>query len=98
MFLEGRGKQSQHKENSEDALTNEGSHNALAQLSVSGRPCKAKARWGSTGILPVGRSGVSPEHVVANFRQAGSPPAPQAGCLCYLRRIIRFRLRARLTL
>jgi hypothetical protein len=57
-----------------------------------------RKRVGSTGILPVGRSGVSPEHVVANFRQAGSPPAPQAGCLCYLRRIIRFRLRARLTL
>ena len=45
MFLAGRGKQSHHKENSEDALTNEGSHDALAQLSVSRRPCKAKARW-----------------------------------------------------
>src|SRR5215471_2197453 len=62
MFFAGRGKQSHHKENSEDALTNEGSHNALAQLSVSRRPCKAKARW-----------------------------VAQASCLCYLRRIIRFR-------
>jgi len=45
MFLAGRGKQSHHKENSEDALTNQRRHNALAQLSVSRRPCKAKEEW-----------------------------------------------------
>jgi hypothetical protein len=43
MFLAGRGKQGRCKENSEDALANERSHNALAQLSVSRRACKAKA-------------------------------------------------------
>jgi hypothetical protein len=45
MFLAGRGKQSHRKESSEDALTNQRSHNALAQLSVSRRRCKTKARW-----------------------------------------------------
>jgi hypothetical protein len=45
MFLARRGKQSHRKENSKDALPNERSHNALAQLSVSRRPCKAKAYW-----------------------------------------------------
>ena len=35
MFLARRGKQGRGKENSEDALANEGTHNALAQLSVS---------------------------------------------------------------
>jgi hypothetical protein len=35
MFFARRGKQSGCKENSEDALANEGSHNALPQLSVS---------------------------------------------------------------
>ena len=35
MFLARRGKQSRGKENSEDALANERTHNALAQLSVS---------------------------------------------------------------
>ena len=35
MFLARRGKQGRRKENSEDALAKEGSHNALAQLSVS---------------------------------------------------------------
>ena len=45
MFLARRGKQSHRKENSKDALANEGSHNALAQLSVSRRRCKTKARW-----------------------------------------------------
>src|SRR6516225_9425052 len=58
MFLARRGKQSHRKENSKDALANEGSHNALAQLSVSRRRCKTKARWaaqaGSVGQLSVG--------------------------------------------
>src|SRR5262245_20919633 len=45
MLLTRRGKQSHRQENSEDALPNEISHNALAQLSVSRRPCKAKACW-----------------------------------------------------
>ena len=45
MFLARRGKQSHRKENSEDAPANQRIHNALAQLSVSRRPCKAKARW-----------------------------------------------------
>jgi hypothetical protein len=35
MFLARRGKQGRGKENSEDALAKEGTHNALAQLSVS---------------------------------------------------------------
>jgi hypothetical protein len=35
MLLARGRKQGNRKENSEDALTNEGSHNALAQLSVS---------------------------------------------------------------
>ena len=35
MLLARRGKQGRRKENSEDALAEEGSHNALAQLSVS---------------------------------------------------------------
>ena len=39
------GKQSRRKENSEDALANEGSHSALAQLSVPGDACKAKEQW-----------------------------------------------------
>ena len=43
MFLARRGEQGHRKENSEDALANERTHNALAQLSVSRRPCKAKA-------------------------------------------------------
>ena len=41
MLLARRGKQGRRKENSEDALANEGSHNALAQLSVL---CVAGAR------------------------------------------------------
>jgi hypothetical protein len=45
MFLARRGKQSHRKENSKDALANERSHNALAQLSVSRRACKTKAQW-----------------------------------------------------
>jgi hypothetical protein len=45
MFLARGGKQGHRKENSEEALTNEGSHNALAQLSVSDAACKTKARW-----------------------------------------------------
>jgi len=45
MFLAGRGKQSHHKENSENALTNQRRHNALAQLSVPGDACKAKEQW-----------------------------------------------------
>jgi hypothetical protein len=45
MFFARHGKQSHRKENGQDALTKERSHNALAQLSVSCRPCKAKARW-----------------------------------------------------
>jgi hypothetical protein len=35
MFLTRRGKQGHGKENNEDALTKQTSHNALAQLSVS---------------------------------------------------------------
>jgi hypothetical protein len=35
MHLARDGKQGRRKENSEDALTKQGSHNALAQLSVS---------------------------------------------------------------
>ena len=35
MFLARRGKQGRRKENSEDALAKEGTHSALAQLSVS---------------------------------------------------------------
>jgi hypothetical protein len=45
MFLARRGKQGHSKENGEDALANEKSHNALAQLSVSGRARKTKAQW-----------------------------------------------------
>ncbi|HEY6152612.1 MAG TPA: hypothetical protein VIW07_02620 [Candidatus Udaeobacter sp.] len=45
MFLARRGKQGHGKENGEDALANEKSHNALAQLSVSGRARKIKAQW-----------------------------------------------------
>ena len=44
-FLARRGKQGRRKENREDALANERSHNALAQLSVSCRARKAKAQW-----------------------------------------------------
>ena len=40
MFLARRGKQGRRKENSEDALAKEGTHNALAQLSVSAAMCK----------------------------------------------------------
>ena len=43
MFLARRGKQRHRKEHSEDALTKERSHSALAQLSVPGGACKAKA-------------------------------------------------------
>ena len=43
MLFARRGKQGRGKENSEDALANEGSHSALAQLSASGGGCKAKA-------------------------------------------------------
>jgi hypothetical protein len=35
VFLARRGKQGRRKENGEDAQANEGSHTALAQLSVS---------------------------------------------------------------
>jgi hypothetical protein len=42
MFLARGGKQGRGKENSEDALPNEGSHNALAQLSARRRACKTK--------------------------------------------------------
>ena len=35
MLFARRGKQGRRKENSEDALAKEGTHNALAQLSVS---------------------------------------------------------------
>ena len=45
MFFARRGKQGRRKENSNDALAQEKTHNALAQLSVSGDACKAKARW-----------------------------------------------------
>ena len=44
-----------------------------------------RKRISSTGGLPVGRSGVSPEHIVANSRQAGSPPGTQARRLRYAR-------------
>ena len=43
MFLARGGKQGHRKENSEDALTNERNHSALAQLSVSRGARKAKA-------------------------------------------------------
>jgi hypothetical protein len=42
LFARGR-KQGNRKENSEDALTNEGNHSAVAQLSVSRRARKTKA-------------------------------------------------------
>jgi hypothetical protein len=45
MFLARSGKQGRREENSEDALANEGSHSALAQLSVPGDACKAKEQW-----------------------------------------------------
>jgi hypothetical protein len=45
MLFARRGKQGRREENSEDALANERTHNALAQLSVSRRACKAKAQW-----------------------------------------------------
>jgi len=45
MFLARGGKQGRREENSEDALANEGSHSALAQLSVPGDACKAKEQW-----------------------------------------------------
>src|SRR5947208_12320544 len=38
-------KQKEAERNNDDALANERSHNALAQLSASGGACKAKARW-----------------------------------------------------
>jgi len=44
VFFARRGKQGRRKENSEDTLTNERTHNALAQLSVSRGACKAKAQ------------------------------------------------------
>ena len=43
MLFARRGKQGCRKENSNDALADEGSHSAVAQLSVSRRGCKAKA-------------------------------------------------------
>jgi len=45
MFLARDGKQGRREENTEDALANEGSHSALAQLSVPGDACKAKEQW-----------------------------------------------------
>jgi hypothetical protein len=45
MLFARRGKQGRREENSEDALANERTHNALAQLSVSRRACKAKPQW-----------------------------------------------------
>jgi len=45
MFLARDGKQGRREENTEDALANEGSHSALAQLSVPGDACKAKQQW-----------------------------------------------------
>ncbi len=40
MFFAGSGKQDNHERNSDNAQANEKSHNALAQLSVSGRARK----------------------------------------------------------
>jgi hypothetical protein len=45
MLLAGGGKQGRREKNSEDALANEGSHSALAQLSVPDDACKAKEQW-----------------------------------------------------
>ena len=45
MFLARDGKQGRREENTEDAVANEGSHSALAQLSVPGDACKAKEQW-----------------------------------------------------
>jgi hypothetical protein len=44
MFFAGGGKQYNRERNSNNAQANEKSHNALAQLSVSGRVRKAKAQ------------------------------------------------------
>jgi hypothetical protein len=50
MFLAGCGKQENAQRNSDDAAANETSHNALAQLSVSSRACKAKAQWSGATV------------------------------------------------
>ena len=46
MFFAGVGKQNNRERNDYNAQANERSHNALAQLSVSGRVRKAKAQTG----------------------------------------------------
>jgi hypothetical protein len=43
MLFARKGKQENAKRNSDNAPANERTHNALAQLSVSCRACKAKA-------------------------------------------------------
>jgi hypothetical protein len=48
MLFARYGKQANCERNSGDALANERSHSAVAQLSVSGGVCKAKARVGAT--------------------------------------------------
>jgi hypothetical protein len=49
MFFARRGKQQNRERNSDGAAAEERSHNALAQLSVSRRACKAKAQsYGAT--------------------------------------------------
>jgi hypothetical protein len=45
MFFARYAKQQHAERNSNDAAAEEKSHNALAQLSVSGVACKTKARW-----------------------------------------------------
>lgn len=75
MFLTRSGKQSRGKEKREDTLTNERSHNALAQLSVSCQACKTKARH-------VAQASCLPK-VFKELVQARGPNAPQARCPCY---------------
>src|SRR4029453_10826072 len=64
MFLARGGKQSHRKENSEDALAKERTHNALAQLSVSRRLCKAKALCRVQPSLPAVRGRGAPNHSI----------------------------------
>ena len=47
MLFARRGKQGHRKENSEDALAKEGTHNALALLSVSAAMCKDESAAGT---------------------------------------------------
>lgn len=83
MFLARSGKQSHGKENGEDALANERSHNALAQLSVSCQACKAKARDVAEVSCLWGIRASRLNSSLQKLRQAGSLPSPQGGCLCY---------------